>query len=508
MDVETIRNSLEEFEFEISTEHLQHMVGLKEELNAAPIYDKYPALFSIKNVRDLKRLVDTSTGIDRRKNIYLLGALINGFMSEPIKNLSDKRDTFEAKASVDVDGKAVPFRNMGVLISNTESHAKRKRLFDLSLPIKEKMMGFDKTILEKEWALAKKTGFLDYTSIYSFIKECDFNDLNSTMRMFLVQTEKLYEGLISQAMTSIGVPMDQAEGFDISFWIRNPSFDLFFKKDVLVSSLEETLKGLGFDLLKQSNIRLDVEDRPAKVPRAFCMPLRVPDEIHLVMKPSGGQNDYKSLYHEAGHSEHYANTDPDLPFEFKYLGSHCVSETYAFIFEHIIMTREWLEANTVMSEKIIQDFLQFDMTVKLFFLRRYAAKLVYELKLHSQDLTMLDSQFNHIVGKSYPDMASCYSDLLSKAAKVKIHPVNWASDVDGGFYCADYLRAWILEAQLKSYMKKNFGTDWIKNPKSGEFLTSLWRKGNQPIPIELSNSFGHSVLDIDILTRELFGFFK
>ena len=82
------------------------------------------------------------------------------------------------------------------------------------------------------------------------------------------------------------------------------------------------------------------------------------------------------MYHECGHSEHYANSSADLPFEFKHMGSHCVSETYAFTFEHIIMTEEWLSHHTKMDAATRREFLEFDMTVKLFFLRRYADQTV------------------------------------------------------------------------------------------------------------------------------------
>lgn len=508
MDIDTLRLQLEEFDLELSREHLQHLVGLKQDLNSAPIYDKYPGLFSLENIQEVQKEYGSSKGLERRQNLYLLGAVINSFMSEPLKELSDKRDTVEAKAVVDVDGKEIPFRQIGIIISNEPDHKERKRLFMLSLDQKKKLQQYDKKILQAEWALAKKAGFKDYTSLYSFVKDCDYDKMAGQMQKFLVDTGPLYLSLIKKEIQKINVPFEDAEGFDISFWIRNPAFDPYLTKENLVPSLKETLKGLGIDLDKQENINLDVEERPAKVSRAFCMPLRIPEEVHLVIKPCGGQNDYKSLYHECGHSEHYANSSADLSFEFKQLGSHCISETYAFTFEHITMTEEWLKHHTKMDAKTRREFQEFDMTVKLFFLRRYASKLLYELKLHMGDLTRLDDLFNPVKGKRYKDMAECYSDILGKAVKVKIHPVSWASDVDGGYYCADYLMAWILEAQLKAHLQKDYGKDWIHNPKAGEFLKSLWKDANKPTPLELANRLGYKEIDMEVMTREVKGFFR
>ena len=64
---------------------------------------------------------------------------------------------------------------------------------------------------------------------------------------------------------------------------------------------------LGIDLDAQANVELDVEARPGKVPRAFCAPIRVPGRVVLVMLPQGGQDDYRALFHEAGHAEHFAH---------------------------------------------------------------------------------------------------------------------------------------------------------------------------------------------------------
>jgi hypothetical protein len=56
--------------------------------------------------------------------------------------------------------------------------------------------------------------------------------------------------------------------------------------------------------------------------------------------------------------------------------------------------------------------------------------------------------------------------------------------VDAGFYVADYLTAWMLEAQLREYLCQQFGNpsiqgeDWYQSPKVGEFLKHLWKDGN------------------------------
>ena len=62
----------------------------------------------------------------------------------------------------------------------------------------------------------------------------------------------------------------------------------------------------------------------------------MPDEVYLVIAPTGGRDDYGALFHEGGHAEHYANTDPGLAFEFRHLGDNSVTESFAFLFEHLV----------------------------------------------------------------------------------------------------------------------------------------------------------------------------
>ena len=99
-------------------------------------------------------------------------------------------------------------------------------------------------------------------------------------------------------------------------------------------------------------------------------------------------------------------------------------------------------------------------------LRRYAAKLQFELAFWSD----------------FPDGADGddYSRRLTAATGVRYRPDAFLSDMDAGFYSADYLRAWILWAQLRKHMKKEFGPEWYNSAEAGAYLLGLW---GLPMPI-------------------------
>ena len=49
--------------------------------------------------------------------------------------------------------------------------------------------------------------------------------------------------------------------------------------------------------------------------------------------------------------------------------------------------------------------------------------------------------------------------------------------MDAGFYSADYLRAWIRSAQLRSYLEREIGDEWWASAETGERLRALFTEG-------------------------------
>ena len=104
----------------------------------------------------------------------------------------------------------------------------------------------------------------------------------------------------------VGVGLADAERYDIRRLFRGSSWDEAFPADRMLPALRGTLSNLGIDLDAQQNVHLDVEERPTKSPRAFCAPIEIPGKVMLVIQPQGGPDDWYALFHEAGHTEHFA----------------------------------------------------------------------------------------------------------------------------------------------------------------------------------------------------------
>jgi len=135
-------------------------------------------------------------------------------------------------------------------------------------------------------------------------------------------------------------------------------------------------------------------------------------------------------------------------------------------------------------------YLDYARAHKLVFLRRYAAKLGYELELHGGQ-------------RPLDEMATLYAQRLGDAVGVEWPAVSYLSDVDEGYYCANYLRAWAFEAQLRRHLCERFGAEWFQRPEAGELLRSMWREGQRLDADELLAQLTGEELDFSVMLEEV-----
>lgn len=116
--------------------------------------------------------------------------------------------------------------------------------------------------------------------------------------------------------------------------------------------------------------------------------------------------------------------------------------------------------------------------------RRYVSKFMTELEFFKkEDL----------------DDSSIYARHLTQNTGFIYGPDSYLFDLDEGFYSADYLRAWIAEAQLSHYLKTHYGETWWTNPGAGDFLKELWKEGTKPELEELMRKLGYQGFDPALL---------
>jgi hypothetical protein len=201
----------------------------------------------------------------------------------------------------------------------------------------------------------------------------------------------------------------------------------------------------------------------------------------LVIQPIGGVDDWRALFHEAGHTEHFAHTSAELSMEERRLGDNAVTEGWAALLEHLTGEPAWLSRRLDFPRPA--EFARESAAESLYFLRRYSAKLLYELEFHA--------------GADPADLQPLFVELLSDALKIQPSPTDYLADLDPGFYASCYLRSWAFEAQLRDYLRQRLGTTWFAQRDAGSLLRELWSEGQRMTAEEMLAEVTGSKLEME-----------
>lgn len=490
LDLNRYRELAQRFCEQIDREHYLHHAGHKRSFEIEAIYDRHAELFARDAVEALRDRVARTEGEERRRARYLLAVAFEGHLGQRTKAQATELAEREASLEVELGSERVPYRHVPVALANeADADARREAERSRDELLSQQLNPLHLEILELSHELARELGFGSYRDAWAELRGIDLADLADQGRQFVLATDDSYARLLDPELERAGVPpLGAVRRSDLPRFFRAPDLDGLFPRQRIVAAFSETMSGLGIRLAAQANVHLDTEPRPTKSARAFCATPRVPEEIYLVISPVGGRDDYAALFHEGGHVEHYAHVDPSLPFEYRHLGDNSVTESFAFLFDHLTEDPAWLRA--VLGVEDPAPVLAHARAVKLVMLRRYAAKIAYELELHSPRSTL-------------SEMERRYSERLGSYTRVAWPPHSWLADVDPGFYVACYLRAWALEAAWRRALRRSHGERWFQSREAGRWLRRLWRRGQGLDAHELLGEELGEQLDFVALAGEL-----
>src|SRR5918998_6422576 len=491
--IEDAVRGIEESTYEIQTESRLAYSGLKREQNIAEVLEKYAWLYNLETVRRIEEAhgAETDPGNKGRlRRVY--HCLLEGYIGQQTAPLGDELVSFEAGATVEVDGESIPYHNVPVLIASEHDFERRNRLREASLVVVEETNPRRLEILRTGLsALAVEFGHDSYADYNAEKKRIDYGLLRSSMEGFLAETEETYAAQMGRWVEeTTNRRLGEIGSHHFSYVSRMPQYDEYFPKDMLLGAYERTLLGMGLDPASQANIHIDTEERATKNPRARCYAPDPPDEVHLLIKPVGGLEDYMAFFHEAGHAQHFGNEDPTLDYVARAVStSYALTEVYSFLLEHLTQNRAWLTGVAGLPEVTAREVARYAELTELFFVRRYASKLAYELDFFEDPLAE---------GRN----RRLYTTTLSAATHFVYTPENYLNDMDPGYYTADYLRAWITEAMLRRNLEETYGEDWFANPGAGELLRGLWATGEKKENEDVARAIGREPFDTSCLVDQ------
>jgi hypothetical protein len=476
-ELDAYREQADRFIAAMDEEYYLHYAGHKETLDLEPIYEQFAELTSLESANAIGASVD---GDRRIRELWRFAC--QGYLGNLTREHAEKVASLEAELKVRVDGEEIPYRMIRPTIANEPDRGRRARLEGARNALTEEhLLPIELEAAQIERDAVRQLGAPDYAELHRRFG-FHLDELAAQARAFLDETERMHEQAADRLFRQrAGVPLAEAKRWDVARIYRAPEWDAAFPGDKMLPALEATLADLGVDLYAQENVELDVEQREQKSPRAFCAPIEVPQRVVLVIQPIGGVDDWRALFHEAGHTEHYAHTNADLPVEDRRFGDSAVTEGWAMLMEHLVEDAAWL--NRRLDVPRPPEFVAESATTLLYLVRRYCAKLLYELELHQAD--------------DPTTVRKRYVEILGDALKIEPSDTDYLGDVDSGFYVTEYVRAWAFEAQLKRFFREKFGSAWFTRRDAGSLLRELWSEGQRLTADELLKELTSAEIELE-----------
>lgn len=489
MGIAQYRERARECLSELNYESYRYHAGLKTSLELTPIYQRYSELFHDTTIRSLLDLHAEAEEVDERALRNLLNFAVDTAMDMSVREEDEMLALLKSTATLHLGERTIGFHSSSVMLANEDDRSVREAVFSE----REKVLDEGNTArLQRLRTIHRRSHELtgrSYLDLYQFLFKLDFQLLERQILNFLEASDAYYEEAMERfAQQSLAIPASEVALWDIPYLFRGSRYDGYFPQDRSLSVLKKTLLGLDVDLKKQRNLIIDSDDRPSKSERPKCIPVSIPNLIYLVIRPQGGVRDYLTLFHEVGRALHRGFTSANEDFENKYLGDPAVTETYAFLFEHLTLNAEWLSDMLRMPRDC--DFIDFNQLRKLYTLRRYSGRFLFELTLHK--------------GETYDagQLQSCYVHWMKRALGIPPSSNHYLHDIENAFHSAHYLRAWTLETDLGRLLTSRFGERWYTRPAAGDFLKGLWSHGQRYTAEELAHKVRSGDLDMAHITEE------
>jgi hypothetical protein len=391
-------------------------------------------------------------------------------------------------------GETLPLRAAQARLATVPSYAERDELGALVLETSSSFNGERLRLLAlRERRSAELSGEARPVARSEAEKGIRLTPLHDAVSTASVESSQAYAAARSRWLdTLLGADRDETPGMAHVPWLRRLSpFEGTYVRERAVDVCVTTLRGLGLDLESATGIRLDVDDRPQKSPRACVIPSDPPRVVHLITRAQGGLHDYEAFLHEAGHALHYAGCDPGLPYAFRRLArDHALTEIYSFLLDSIVQQPGWHAEHFGLDMEQARAHASAARFVNALLFRRYTAKLGFEL------------DFWHRFGVD-GGSGDGYAERLTAATGIRYPEENHLADMDAGFYSADYLRAWVRAAQLRRWLRREVGLDWWRRPETGAMLRDVFREGTRPSSEDVARRIGADPLDIRPLVDEL-----
>ncbi len=312
--------------------------------------------------------------------------------------------------------------------------------------------------------LEEEFNYPNYIEYCQEKKAVDIKAWYKIARQFLDKTKDYYNELIEEILGRItSLTIEQACRFDAIYLLGLRYLDHLFPVCNISDSINSFFTNLGVDLNSFKNLIIHTTGKSGR--QSYCIPIEIPNEVHVIIGPIKGWLDLESFFHEIGHALSFIFTSKDLSLEEReFFISGALSETFAFCFQKICMSEEFLVDIFGLSLKEAKFISKIHAFKWLALTRRYATKFLVEVD------NFLDSKVQR--GQEH------YAKMMKKETGFDYDPETYLFDLMPDIYSLDYFQAYIASSCIWKYFIDALGTRWFCQQEALNLFFKWWQLGN------------------------------
>jgi hypothetical protein len=458
------------------------LAGLRPGRGLVKLYDEdFPNFTSTDYWADLQAVTSADPRQHRALSALLAGAELEGRTRE----FATQATRVEGRTTITFEDADLPWREAPARWALLPEVPRRHELEDSWRQVlRTELNPVLQRWMETLRAELSPLGASDWIGFWSAQRALDVTAASKLGDALMHSTADVYSHGLGIYLNQLELPLDDLWRSDLDWAMRAPRFDVVFPESARMPVLIHTLGDLGVELVQQTSVRLEY----GALPGVRCLPVEVPQDVHVLVRLAGGWQDYARSLRGLGMAQHSAQTDPTLPFWQRWLGDATPTLGYGLLIEGLIRDKSWLA--TRLEYTASEDFIAIAHLAWLYRVRRAAANAAYEQRLWQSDL-----------GAS---TAADFEESLSGATRVRHFGGEYLRQLLGSpwstLHATEWIRAEVFAAQLRTYLRREFDEEWWRSLRAARFIKDeLWRPGRRNTAEELLGFMGFEGFDPAIL---------
>lgn len=445
------------------------------------------ALASIRLVRDASVDPEERRALEHLE-IFVVGKLV----SEGTQELEGKIQALLRGATFETGGGEVSFAELGTLLAAEGDREGRARIARDARQVALQLQALEEERDQLLRELAEELGYRDPAHLGEALLGREGAALASLAEQLLDETDSLFRRAFAEAARrELGLSLDELQRADLPRLFRGITFRVRQQREGAKAAVEGTLEELGLKLGGVRGLRIDLEERQAKLQQPACFPIDPPGDVRLSLPPAWATEDWRSIWREVGCALRAAHVEEER-FEFRKLGPAATGEAFAQLFEGLAEDPRWLRSHLALAAVELDAQAAGAALLRLFLMRRAAATFLYERE--------------RLSGSASGGPFGSYQAAMERAFAFPVRgpgATRFVTDRLGLVGAGEALGTELFAATLASHLERTHGPRWWEVKEAGSALVRLWAKGSRRSPTELIQSLGGESLGVEPLIRRL-----